>query len=89
MIFFFIIIPIPINGVLKELRLPNTIKTIRINSHSALTKDNFSIGNYDYSTGNTMEKDKYGNRIGKFNNDYSLLDTLNVINTNIDTYNMV
>ena len=82
-------ITLPINGVLKELRLPNTVTIIRINSHSALTKDNFSIGNYDYLTGNTMEKDKYGNRVGKFNNDYSLLDTLNIINTNIDTYNMV
>lgn len=79
-------ITLPINGVLKELRLPPTVTIIRINSHSALTKNNFSIGDYKYLVNNgTMEKATDG----VFNNNYSLIDTLNVINTNIDTYNMV
>jgi hypothetical protein len=81
-------VTLPVNGVLNELRLPDTVKTIRINSHSALNKDNFSIGAYDYLTGNTMEVDKDGNRIGEFKNNYSEIDTLNVINTKIDTYTM-
>ena len=82
-------ITLPVNGVLNELRLPDTVKTIRINSHNALNKDNFSIGTYDYLTGNSMEADKDGNRIGEFKNNYSEIDTLNVINTKIDTYTMV
>ena len=83
-------ITLPINGVIDELRLPSTINIIRINSHSSLNNSNFSIGDYDYQkeNGGTMEKDDEGNRIGTFNNDFSKLDTLNVINTNIDTYSM-
>ena len=34
--------------MLKELRLPTTIKSLDINSHSGLTDQGFTIGKYDY-----------------------------------------
>ena len=38
----------PDNGVIKELRLPNTLTTFKIRGHQQLTKDKFSMGTYLY-----------------------------------------
>ena len=77
-------ITLPINGVINELRLPNTITALRINSHSSLTQDNFSLGTYDYGENSNI----IGDGQGTFVNDYSKLKYLNIINTNIDSYTM-
>ena len=76
-------ITLPINGMLEELRLPNTITQIRIESHTNLKADKFSIGTYDY--GNAT-------KIGEGNgyvNDYSKITSLYVVDTPIDTYSIV
>lgn len=76
-------ITLPINGMIKELRLPTSISKLTINSHQYLTKDNFSIGTYQYGSDNLIG----GN--GKYVNDYTYLTDLTIIKTPIDTYDMV
>ena len=76
-------IKLPVNGLLKELRLPVSITKLNIDSHQYLTTENFSIGAYDYGT---------AEEIGKGNgyvNDYGRLRDVTIINTPIDTYNML
>ena len=76
---------LPINGVVKELRLPTTVTDLTIDSLNLLTDDGFSLGTYNY--------DPNYNRIGEGNgsyvNDFSKLIQLTVINTPIDTYKIV
>lgn len=69
-------IDLPLNGVLEELRIPSTINNLTIDSHETLTKDNFTIGYYDYN-------------LNTYVNDYSKLTHINIINTPIDSYSMV
>ena len=76
-------IELPINGSINELRIPATIKKLSINSHSGLNKNGFSIGGYDYGTGNLIGKN------GQYINDYGQLTSITIINTPIDTYEMV
>lgn len=76
-------IMLPVNGIIKEMRLPTTITKLSINSHQYLTKDNFSIGTYEYGSDNLIG----GN--GKYVNDYTYLTELTIINTPIDSYDMV
>jgi hypothetical protein len=42
-------ITLPVGGVIEELRLPTTIKVLNIDSHSELTDDNFTLGNFIYT----------------------------------------
>ena len=72
--------------MLKELRLPTTIKSLDINSHSGLTDNGFTIGYYDYDNGNQMCIDKDN---PTWVNDYSKLTEVSIIDTPIDTYNMI
>lgn len=74
---------LPINGVIKELRLPTSITNLSINSHQYLIKENFSIGTYNYGDDNLIG----GN--GEYLNDYTNLKNITIINTPIDTYEMV
>ena len=74
---------LPTNGMVSELRLPSTVTTIDIDTHSALTVENFSIGGYDYNGGT-----KIGEK-GYYTNDFSKIKKLFVIDTPIDTYEMV
>lgn len=76
-------IKLPINGLLRELRLPVSVTKLNIDSHQYLTDENFSIGSYDYGT---------AEEIGKGNgyvNDYGRLRDITIINTPINTYNML
>lgn len=75
----------PSNGALSEVRLPTTVTSININSHPNLKPEMFSIGTYDYESAgsDTIQDNAY------YVNDYSKLTSINVINTNIDTYSMV
>jgi len=74
----------PDNGVISELRLPNTITTFKIRGHQSLTNDNFSMGTYEYGDDSLIGGDG-----GRYVNDFSKIQYLEVINTNIDTYAIV
>jgi hypothetical protein len=76
-------VTLPINGMLEELRLPTTVTQIRIESHSGLTEDKFSIGTYDYGSAN-----KIGEGNG-YKNDYSRITSLYVVDTPINTYDII
>lgn len=75
---------LPINGNIKELRMPSSIRSLYIDSHRNLTNDNFSLGTYDYGSGDTI-----GNATGKYINDFTKLTDVCVINTPIDTYDIL
>lgn len=75
---------LPTGGIIEELRLPTTVKKLTIDSHSKLTADNFSIGGYVYGSDN-----KIGGAGGQYQNDYSALTDVVVIDTPIDTYSMI
>lgn len=83
-------ITLPINGIIEELRLPTTIKNITINSHNSLKAENFSIGSYNYNGGEKIgQKDENGKLIGNYVNNFSEISKLYVVDTPIDTYEMV
>ena len=75
---------LPINGNVTELRMPASIRSLYIDSHKNLTNDNFSLGYYDYGSGDTI-----GNPTGKYVNDFTKLTDVCVINTPIDTYDIL
>lgn len=77
---------LPANGSLQELRLPSTVTKLMINSHRLLTNDNFTIGSWVYESSN--EK-RYVGVDGHYENDFSKLTTISVVDTPIDTYSMV
>jgi hypothetical protein len=66
---------LPPSGVIEELRIPETVNNLSIDSHLTLENDNFTIGSYNYDT-------------NSYENDYSKLIHINVRNTPIDTYTM-
>ncbi len=76
-------VSLPINGMLEELRLPPTVKTVKIQSHSNLTEDKFSIGTYDYGSAS-----KIGEGVG-YVNDYSSITELYIVDTPINTYDII
>ena len=84
----------PDNGVIKELRLPNTLTTFKIRGHQQLTKDKFSMGTYLYGVEKGLdptvrEHSLIGGPGGEYVNDYSKIQYLEVVNTPIDTYAIV
>lgn len=84
----------PDNGVIKELRLPNTITTFKIRGHQQLAKDKFSMGTYKYGVDKGLDPDVrehslIGGPGGEYVNDYSKIQYLEVVNTPIDTYAIV
>ena len=75
---------LPEGTVLEEVRLPDTLGTLTIKNQSFLHKDKFSMGYYDYGT------DEHINPLNpKFVNTYNNLQYLEILNTDIDTYDMV
>jgi hypothetical protein len=77
-------IDLPINGNIEELRLPLTVSKLTIDSHSKLTADKFSIGDYNYGTAT-----KIGESGGQYENNYNYLTEIAIIDTQIDTYSML
>ena len=75
---------LPLNGNIQELRLPSTIKSLYIDSHQNLQASKFSMGTYDYGS-----DDEIGGPTGRYVNDFTNLTDLCVINTPIDTYDIV
>ena len=82
-------INLPVGGILKELRLPPSITSLTIDSHSTLTADNFSMGGYEYDLTLPYEDQKIGAGNGHYVNDFSNLMSIKVIDTPIDTYEIV
>jgi hypothetical protein len=68
---------LPVQGYIEELRLPTTISNVCIDSHPALTTDNFTFGYFNYGT-------------NEYVNDFSDLEHLKLKNTtSLDTYNII
>jgi hypothetical protein len=65
-------------------RLPDTLGTLTVKNQSFLHKDKFSMGYYDYGTDDRIDPVN-----PKFVNTYNNLQYLEIINTDIDTYDMV
>lgn len=76
-------VTLPVNGVIKELRLPATVTQLKIVSHSQLKDEGFSIGSYNYGSAN-----KIGEGVG-YVNDFSNLTELYIVDTPINTYPMI
>jgi hypothetical protein len=74
---------LPVGGILQELRLP-AMSSLYIQSHPLLTDDTFTFGYYDYSAENEVYPEN-----GHWVNDFSKLMKIQVVDTNIDTYNIV
>ena len=81
---------LPVGGTVSELRLPPSVRVLRINTHP-LTDDKFSIGTYQYGEGLRIGECPEGSDIpyGYYENDYSSLQKLEIINTPIDTYKIL
>lgn len=75
---------LPENGNLQELRLPPSIKTLNIVSHPNLTK--FSMGTYKYKTSDVTE-DMTDESC--YEPDYTTLQEVNIVDTPIDTYEIL
>ena len=73
-------ISLPEYGVLEELRLPASIENLKLIDHSYLTDNNFTIGSCNYDA---------VNKTYTYTNDFSNINTLNVINTPINTYPII
>ena len=77
---------LPENGVLQELRLPDTLVNFKIVGHTNLQADKFSMGPYHYGTTNKIGAENDG---GYYGNNFANLTDIHVVNTPIDTYEMV
>lgn len=77
-------VTLPVGGVLKELRLPNTTNTLIIEGHSFLTPDAFTYGYYEYAPG----QNRISEGTGRYVNDYSNLIAASIKDTPIDSYEL-
>lgn len=75
---------LPEGTVIEEMRLPDTIQTLTIKNQNFLTKDNFSIGHYEYADGeNRISEGK-----GRFVNTYENIRYVQILNTPINSYDI-
>lgn len=77
-------VTLPVNGLLTELRLPTSVHRVQIEGHSGLTDAGFSLGGYSYGPNN-----KIGGEGGSYTNDFSDVTELYIVNTPINTYNIL
>ncbi len=82
-------ITLPKGGMISELRLPLSVTSLSIEDHSALTAANFSLGTYNYDTSLPYAQQKIGAGNGAYENDFTRISNLHVVNTPIDTYDIV
>lgn len=75
---------LPTGGMLTELRVPNSVGVLDIDSHQQLTPIGFTYGYYDYKNSN-----KISEGLGEWVNDYSTLTSVRIVDTPIDTYDMI
>ncbi len=73
---------LPEGTVIEEMRLPDTLQTLEIKNQGFLTKDNFSIGYYDYDAAESL------NIVDKnyFVDTYDNLRYVQILNTPINSY---
>lgn len=72
---------LPEGTVIEEMRLPDTLQTLIIKNQNFLTKDNFSMGHYNYGADLTNITDKT-----RFVNTYNNLRYVQILNTPINSY---
>ena len=79
-------VTLPSNGVLQEVRLPETIKSLTIINQQKLTKDNFTIGLWNYDTSTYEDINEIGpiNGVGT-----GKINRLWIEDTDIDSYAIV
>ena len=81
---------LPTNGFIEELRLPADIKELRIEGHTSLTDEGFSMGSYNYGTGTKIgEKNEDGTYKGYYVNDFSKLEKIYISGAQINSYDML
>lgn len=74
----------PTGGIMKEVRLPASVRSITIDSCNSLTPSKFSIGGYDYTGVDRIQPDNDE----RYLNEYKDISVLAIVDTNIDTYSM-
>lgn len=74
---------LPINGFINELRLPTAITDLKIEGHESLTDEGFSLGTYNYGSGNKIGEG------GSYVNDFSLLQEIYMSGPKINAYEIV
>jgi hypothetical protein len=67
--------------------LPISVRSLKIVSHSKLTDEGFSLGDYEYDIENGFYKIGEGN--GRYANNFSKIEKLYIVDTPINTYPMI
>ena len=75
---------LPEGTVIEEMRLPDTIQTLTIKNQNFLTKDNFSIGHYEYAN----DENRISEGKGRFVNTYENVRYAQILNTPINSYDI-
>lgn len=75
-------ITLPPNSIIETLHLPTTITDLTLDNCQNLDDVDFSLGNYNY--GSALEIGQ-----GSYSNDFTNISKLKVINTPINSYNIV
>ena len=75
---------LPPNSVVNELRLPVSVNDLVLDNCLQLQPNKFSIGGYDYG-----DKMHIGDEGTNYLNDFTKLNKVKIINTNVDSYSMV
>ena len=71
---------LPTDGILTELRLPQTLNILKVINHVNLTDEKFTVGTCNYNA----ETDTY-----TYTNDFSKISRLHIVNTPINTQKIV
>lgn len=83
-------ITLPEGTVIEELRLPNNIQTLDIKNQTFLNADKFTYGGFTYGEGQEYMFNEDGTLTegSSYNNNYSALRYVSILNTPIDTYDI-
>lgn len=76
---------LPVGSPLAELRIPTSLETLELNSQAFLTDELFTWGSYNYANGQNHIDEK----LGHYTNDFKRLRVLSVIDTPINSYEIV
>ena len=89
---------LPENGVLTELRLPDTLGSLRIVGHKDLEDSQFSMGTYKYGSDDmiidenfdfTADYNLIGGPGGSYVDNFINIKDLHIVDTKIDTYRIL
>lgn len=76
---------LPVGSSLTELRIPVTVDKLELNSQAFLLDEFFTLGSYIYAEG----QEHIDQNLGTYQNDFKHLRELTVIDTPINSYNIV